>query len=281
MMNILTQSSAKRGIPIIEGMDNSYPTQTEEKYPDFPPLSESVSSEPVVYPEQASTAIPIPDWRPYQAPPMSGGGSRVLSYLSASALAAFIFLSLPITQLLNGKGASANTIVADSVSIPPPPAPPPEPPPPEEELAEEDVPELEKELQPLELSQLDVALNLGVGDALNVGYALLGFGVTPDTIAQMDIFELNDLDNNPQRIVAIPPIYPFALKRDKINGWIKLIIIIDERGKVIKADVESSSHLEFERPGIEAIMQWRFEPGTHQGKPVKVRKMQGITFRIG
>ncbi len=210
---------------------------------------------------------------------MSGGGSRVLSYFGASALALFIFLALPITQLLNEKGAPASTIVSESVSIPPPPAPPPEPPPPEEELVEVDVPELEKELHPLELSQLDVALNPGFGGALNISYALLGFGVTPNTIDEMDTFELKDLDNNPRRIVAIPPIYPYQLKRNKINGWVKLIIIIDERGKVIKADADSSSRWEFERPGIEAILQWRFEPGTRNGKPVKVRKRQSIAFR--
>lgn len=260
-------------------MENSYPTQTEEKHPDFPPLSESVSSEPVVYPEQAS--IPISDWRPYQAPAI-GGSTRFFSFAGGLSMALLILLVLPITQMLSEKGApAASTIVMESVSIPPPPAPPPEPPPPEEELAEVDVPELEKELQPLDLSQLDVALNPGVGGALNMSNSLLGFGVTPDTIAQMDIFDLKDLDNDPKRIVAISPIYPYTFKRDKINGWIKLIIIIDERGKVIKADVESSSHREFEKPGIEAVLQWCFEPGTRDGKPVKVRKRQGITFRLG
>ncbi len=142
------------------------------------------------------------------------------------------------------------------------------------------MPELEQELQPLDLSQLDVALNPGVGDALSMGNAILGFGVTPNTIAQMDIFELKDLDNDPQRIVAVAPVYPFQFKRDGINGWVKLIIIIDERGKVVNAVVESSSHREFEKPGIEAVLQWRFEPGTRNGKPVKVRRLQPITFRL-
>ncbi len=260
-------------------MENSHPTQTEEKHPDSPPLSKSISTEPVVDPEQASA--PIPDWRPYQASLMSGCGSRVLSYLGTSALTVFIFLALPITQLLSEKGVPASTVVMESVSIPPPPPPPPDPPSEKEEIAEVDIPELEKDLQPLDLSQLDIALNPGVGGALNMSNALFGFGVTPDTIAQMDIFELNDLDNDPQRIVAIRPIYPFAPKRDKINGWVKLIIIIDERGKVIKADAESSSHREFEKSGIEAVLQWCFEPGTRHGKPVKVRKRQGITFQLG
>ena len=190
-------------------------------------------------------------------------------------MALFIFLALPITQLLSERSSASTYTAIESISLPPPPAPPPEPPP-----EEEDVPELQEEMQPLDLSQLDVALNPGVGDALNLGSAILGFGVTPDTIAQMDIFELKDLDNDPQRIIAISPIYPFQFKRDGITGWVKLIIIIDEKGKVLKANVQTSSHREFERPAIEAVLQWRFEPGTRNGKPVKVRRLQPISFRL-
>ncbi len=277
-MNTLIEPSAKRGRPTIEMMENSHPTHREEKHHDFPQLSESVSSDPVNYPELVST--PNSDWRPYQTPPLSDGGARVLSHISAFGLALFIFLALPITQLLSEKAAASSHILLDAAAMPPPPAPPPEPPPEEEEVAEEDVPEMEKELQPLDLSQLDVALNPGVGDALNMGSAILGFGVTPDTIAQMDIFELKDLDNDPQRMVAVAPIYPFQFKREGISGWVKLIIVINEKGRVIKADVESSSHREFEQPGIDAIMQWRFEPGTRNGKPVKVRRLQPISYTL-
>ncbi len=277
MMNPLTQTSAKRGIHTVT-MENPYPTQTEEKQSGLPPQSESVTSETLDCPDLLSTLSP--EWRPYQAPPLSSGVSRILSYFSALGLALFIFLALPITQLLSERGSASTSVTLDPAAIPPPPAPPPEPPPEEEEVAEEDKPELEQEMQPLDLSQLDVALNPGVGDALNIGDAILGFGVTPDTIAQMDIFELKDLDNDPQRVVAVAPVYPFQFKRDGISGWVKLIIVIDERGRVINAKVESSSHREFERPGQEAVMQWRFEPGTRNGKPVKVRRLQPISFRL-
>ncbi len=195
-------------------------------------------------------------------------------------LTALIFLALPLTQLLSKLNKPpAHEIVAET-SIPPPPAPPPEPPPEEEPEQEEEKPELQEEMQPLDLSQLDVALNPGVGDALNVGGAIGQFGVTPDTIGMMDIFELKDLDNNPRRLVAISPVYPFQFKREGIEGWVKLIVIIDERGKVIKATVKESSHREFEKPSIEAVMQWKFEPGTKNGKAVKVRRTQPLSFKL-
>jgi len=216
--------------------------------------------------------------RVYHPPNLSKG--PFLSFGGAFILSMLIFLALPLTQLLSDLNKSATHEIVPAPSIPPPPAPPPEPPPEEEEEEEEEKPELQEEMQPLDLSQLDVALNPGVGDALNVGGAIGQFGITPNTIQMMDIFELKDLDNNPRRLVAIPPIYPFQFKREGIEGWVKLVVIIDERGKVIKATVKESSHREFERPSIEAVLQWKFEPGTKNGKAVKVRRIQPLSFKL-
>ena len=89
-----------------------------------------------------------------------------------------------------------------------------------------------------------------------------------------------ELDKDPRRLVAIPPVYPFPLKKKRIEGWVKLIVIIDERGKVIKATVKDSSHREFERPSIEAVLQWKFEPGIMNGKAVKVSRIQPLSFKL-
>ncbi len=214
----------------------------------------------------------------YHPPNLNKG--PFLSFGGALVLTAMIFLALPLTQLLSKLNKTGPHEIVTEASIPPPPAPPPEPPPEEEPEEEEEKPELQEEIKPLDLSQLDVALNPGVGDALNVGSAIGQFGVTPDTIGMMNIFELKDLDNNPRRLVAIPPVYPFQFKREGIEGWVKLIVIIDERGKVIKATVKESSHREFERPSIDALLQWKFEPGTKNGKAVKVRRIQPLSFKL-
>ncbi len=198
----------------------------------------------------------------------------------AAVLAVLIFLALPLTQLLSNLQKSDKLVRVADVNIPPPEAPPPEPPPPEEEEVEEEKPELEEEMKPLDISQLEAALNPGFGDALNMGQAFIGFGMTPDTIAQMDIFELKDLDNNPRRIFAARPIYPYQFKREGIEGWVRMIIIIDERGNVIDAKTQRASHKEFIKPAVDALLQWRFEPGTRNGKPVKVRRIQPIAFKL-
>ena len=194
-------------------------------------------------------------------------------------LAGLIFLALPLTQLLSGLQKSDDLVTVAEMTMPPPDAPPPEPPPPEEDEIEEEKPEFEEEEKPLDLSQLEVALNPGVGDALGIGGAMFGFGVTPNTIAQM-IFDLKDLDNNPRRIFAARPVYPFQFKREGIEGYVRLIIIIDERGNVTDAKVQRASHKEFVKPAVDAILQWKFEPGKKNGRPVKVRRIQPISFKL-
>jgi len=91
---------------------------------------------------------------------------------------------------------------------------------------------------------------------------------------------IDAIDYNPRLIIAVPPVYPFKFKREGIEGLVMLVVIIDERGKVIRATVKESSRKEFEKPAIEAVLQWKFEPGIKNGKPVKVRRVQPISFKL-
>lgn len=199
---------------------------------------------------------------------------------SALALSGLILLAIPLTQLLSDLETEDTTIKLMEVSLPPPDTLPPEPPEPPEEEEEEEEPEFEQEAEPLDLRQLDVQMNPGIGDALGMGQTVTAFGVTPDSISQMKIFELRDLDNDPRRIFAARPVYPFQFKREGIEGWVRLIIIVDENGNVIEGKLQRASHKEFVKPALDAIMQWKFEPGTKNGKPVRVRRIQPISFKL-
>ena len=199
---------------------------------------------------------------------------------SALVLAGLILLAIPLTQLLSDLETEDTMIELMDVSLPPPDMLPPEPPEPPEEEEEEEKPEFEEEAEPLDLRQLDVQMNPGVGNALGIGQTVTAFGVTPDSISQMRIFELRDLDNDPRRIFAARPVYPFQFKREGIEGWVRLIIIVDEKGNVIEAKLQRSSHKEFVKPALDAILQWKFEPGTKNGRPVRVRRIQPISFKL-
>ena len=119
-----------------------------------------------------------------------------------------VFLILPFTQYISGGGNDKSDIVTIDVSLPPPPPPPPEPPPPEEEIVDEPPPEMSRNVQQLSLSQMSLALNPGIGDALAGAFAFEGFGVEPDTVGDLKIFDVSDLDQPPRRLKTVLPVYP-------------------------------------------------------------------------
>ena len=202
-----------------------------------------------------------------------------ISFGGALTLSALIFLALPLTQLLSGFSKPPTVVITEPPGIPPPAAIPPDPPPVDETEPEPEPPELEKELKPIDLAAIDRILNPGYGDSLMPG-KMPGLDEYTNTIDDMSIFDIGVLDKLPKRIVAIAPVYPFQFKREGIEGWVKMVLIIDQRGNVIKASIRESSHREFEKPSIEAVLQWKFEPGTRNGKAVKVRRIQPFSFKL-
>lgn len=214
----------------------------------------------------------------YHPPKLLKGPS--LSFFGAFGVAGLIFASIPFTQFLSKLTDTKQAVEVQDISIPPPPPPPPEPPQEEEPEVEEQKPELQQETPPLDLSQLDVALNPGVGDALSLGFSLDSFNMQPNTTELMQIFELSDLDEVPRRLSVVQPVYPFQYKRDGIEGEVRLIVLINEQGNVESATVESSSHRAFEQPAIEAVLKWKFTAPTKNGKPVRAKYIQPIPFRL-
>ena len=52
-----------------------------------------------------------------------------------------------------------------------------------------------------------------------------------------------------------------------------LEMVIDERGRVTFAAVRTSVHPMFDAELLTAAREWRYQPATFAGKPVKYRKM--------
>lgn len=206
------------------------------------------------------------------------GGSKTI--IAMALCAAGVFLILPFTQYISGGGNDKSEIVTVDVALPPPPPPPPEPPPPENEEVEEPPPEMQRQVQQLSLSQMDLALNPGIGDAMAGAFAFDGFGVEPDTVGDLQIFDVSDLDQPPRRLKTVLPIYPAELRRMRINGMVTLILIIDTNGNATVEKVVNSTAREFTQPAITAVEQCLFETPTKNGEPVMARYQIDIPFRI-
>jgi protein TonB len=170
----------------------------------------------------------------------------------------------------------------DAANLPPPP-PPPEREPEKKSEPDDKPPELQPDATPLDLSQLELALNPGVSSGLLGG----DFGVKLSTLAgntgvgDVDaLFSLADLDQKPRAIYQPGPNLDASLRR-KLPAAVNIVFLVDQHGRVESPMVQSSTDPEFERPALAAIKQWRFEPGKRNGKEVRFRMRQPFTFPAG
>ena len=94
------------------------------------------------------------------------------------------------------------------------------------------------------------------------------------------VFELSELDQDPRLISAVRSVYPENLLKRGVEGRARLIIVVDKKGNVKKARGQRFTHPDFVKPAIDAVLQWKYEPGYKDGAPVRVRRIQPISFRL-
>lgn len=211
----------------------------------------------------------------------ASGGALVLGI----ALTVALFLVLPVLENIGRPDDKADLRLTTVDAVEPPPPPPtveekkPEPPP-----EEAPPPELTETAPPLDLSQLELALNPGLGDGaggdfavkLSVAGAEGGMGMQSSD----DIFALADLDQAPRVVSQQAPQYPPDMKKRKIQGTVHVLFIVDKDGRVKEPRVQKSDNPAFDAPALGAVKRWRFEPGKVGGEAVQFRMRVPITFAL-
>lgn len=212
-----------------------------------------------------------------QAAGTRSGTRQSAIIISGLVCTVILFLMVVFTQKISGFDPRKFLDIKTADAMPPPPPPPVEPPKPPPEQKPEEKPELKQEQPKLNLAQLEAALNPGMGPAVgDFGLNLQGFAAE-----DLDrIFELTEIDRAPQAIYTVAPNYPFALSRAGIEGRVYIRFVCDKEGRVQDPRIRSSTRMEFERPALEAIRQWRFEPGIKSGVRVKVNMELPLSFRL-
>lgn len=207
---------------------------------------------------------------------------RLLVLLGAVGLTLLLFLVLPLMQTLS-KPPSTDMIVqsVDTAKLDAPP-PPPQEEPEEEPQQEEAPPELNEEAPPLDLSQLELALNPGISEGWTTG----DFAVKLNTVVSSGengvdaLFSVADLDQTPRVIYQPGPMLTKELRK-KAPGTVYIIFVVDQQGRVENPMVQKASDPIFEKPALNAVKQWKFEPGKRNGKPVRFRMRVPFTFPKG
>lgn len=203
---------------------------------------------------------------------------RTLPYVGSLAITAALFVALPLTQMATKVDFNTHHEIGTTVMVSPPPNPPEIETPPEEKTDEE-APELDQEMQKLSLDQISMALNPGAGGMNGTSSINMASFELSDSLTDM-IFEIADLDEAPEPIVQIAPVYPSKLKKSGVQGRVWIMFIVDENGLTSKQRVTESPHDEFAESAIKAVRQWKFKPGKKEGKAVKTRVQIPLAFTL-
>ena len=160
----------------------------------------------------------------------------------------------------------------------------------EKQARPEAPPELKEnnEAPQLGLDQLSDALAPGTGEGgdsfFTRGAATLAARAAVEAGAMAaaaadQVFSLSDLDQAPRVVFQPAPEYPASLRKQKLDGTVHLLFLVDKAGRVEGPIVQKSSHPEFESPALQAVKRWRFEPGKRNGEAVPFRMRIPITFK--
>ena len=192
------------------------------------------------------------------------------------------FILLPLIQSITAPIGGDTIVQTVAMLAPPPPPPVADEVPEEEPEQEEEPPELTDDAPPpLDLSQLELALNPGMG----------GEGFLPDMSTKLltvsnggsdkdALFSMSDLDQKPRVLYQPSPLLT-AKHRRLSGGTVYIIFILNERGRVENAKIQRSPNPDYDVAALQAIKKWRFEPGKKSGKAVKTRMRVPITFPKG
>lgn len=82
----------------------------------------------------------------------------------------------------------------------------------------------------------------------------------------------------PKSLKRPPPIYPYDAAMAGLNGKVLVAFVIDTQGQVVNPHVIRSNNPWFERPALDAILKWKFEPARKDGRPVNTRASQLLEF---
>jgi TonB family protein len=92
--------------------------------------------------------------------------------------------------------------------------------------------------------------------------------------------DIQDIDEQPTPIKTASPLYPKTALKDTLEGAVFLRVLIDERGLVVKIEVEKGVREDLNAAAIDAMKQWTFKPPTRKGKPVQTSVVVPFRFRL-
>lgn len=94
-------------------------------------------------------------------------------------------------------------------------------------------------------------------------------------------YQARQVDHHPKSIGRIEPAYPEEAKRRNIEGTLKLMLKIDDLGRVQSAEVvEATPPGVFDEVALEAFRAAHFQPAMKDGRPVRYQAYMRVEFKL-
>ena len=86
--------------------------------------------------------------------------------------------------------------------------------------------------------------------------------------------------SSPKLVFKVEPSYDDSAKQDKIEGPVKLHLIVTSSGLPRDVVVEKSLDPRLDLKAVEAVNKWRFSPAMKEGVAVDVEAIIEVNFRL-
>ena len=218
------------------------------------------------------------DWVPGIESETRGKGVT-RSLLFSSFVSVALFFLLPLSEFVRTEEWIVREIDSPPFETPPPPKTKLEKK--VEELVEKAASPRPLESKPniIQIEALSANLEVGPGD-YQAEFSLLQYNPVASGFQGDLFFNLHELDRNPNVLKRGNLRYPPHLKRRGLEGEVKLLVQIDEKGKVKVLEVASFTHPDFVEPSRKAAEGSTYEPPKRNGEAVKVQFYLPVRYSL-
>ena len=98
--------------------------------------------------------------------------------------------------------------------------------------------------------------------------------------ATTETYEPGGAVKAPKLVHYVEPEFSSQSKEAFIEGVVEISTVVNTEGRSTESRVVHGLNAEEDRTALEALKQWRFQPGTKEGKPVNVKITIEIAFHL-
>ena len=109
--------------------------------------------------------------------------------------------------------------------------------------------------------------------------AMANSGV-PETDRALEVYDVSKVDQKPVAKQQSRPRYPAAMRQSHADGEVVVEFVVDTNGDVRDAHAVRATSPAFEASALEAVNQWKFQPGRKDGQAVNTRLQVPLVFTL-